>query len=134
MDFTLSIEENEDFFTNSMITFEKRYILQHYFKNRIQINAVERSILEKCHSNEIEPIALIGYLLGDKTPLNVFRLRIGSIFKSDLDLAKCCKQLITEEDIAKAEAIICHYEYEEKELIERPVVDYYYNMFKPRFN
>ncbi|MBF8148435.1 hypothetical protein ITJ86_00915 [Winogradskyella sp. F6397] len=61
---------------------------------------------------EIEPTVLIGYLLSDKTPLNIFRLRIGSVFKSDLDLAQCCKALITEKDIANAEAIIFHYEYE----------------------
>lgn len=132
MDFTLSIEENEDFFTNKMITFEKRYILQHYFKKSIKINDVERRILENCHSNEIEPIALIGYLLGDKTPLNIFRLRIGSVFKSDLDLAKCCKDIITEEDIAKAEAVLWHYEYEENDHIEQPIFDYYYKLFKKK--
>ncbi len=42
-----------------MITLEKRFILQHYFKNRIQINAIERSFLENCHSLEIEPTVLI---------------------------------------------------------------------------
>ncbi|MEM5540297.1 hypothetical protein [Olleya sp. AS48] len=132
MDFTLSIEENEDFFTNKMITFEKRYILQHYFKNRIKINEVERRILENCHTDEIEPIALIGYLLGDKSPLNIFRLRLGSFFKSDLELAKCCKDLITEKDIKDAEAILFHYEYEENDHIERPIFEYYYK--RPKTN
>ena len=120
MDFTLSIEENEDFFTNKMITFEKRYILQHYFKNRIKINEVERRILENCHTDEIEPIALIGYLLGDKSPINIFRLRLGSFFKSDLELAK------------DAEAILFHYEYEENDHIERPIFEYYYK--RPKTN
>ena len=129
MDFTLSVEENEDFFSNKMITFEKRRILQHYFENDIKINGKERKILECCPANEIEPIALIGYLLGTTTPLNVFRLRIGSVFKSDLRLAQECQKLFTDEDVKKAESVLYHWEYEYDEDLEEPIVHYYNSYF-----
>jgi len=130
MDFTLSIEENEDLFLNEMITFEKRFILQHYFKNKIAINNAERAILKQCRTSEIEPIALIGALLGDTSPLNVFRLRIGSVFKSDKELAKYCQELLTPEKIEQAEKILFHWEYEYSHFIEEPIIDYYSGYFK----
>ena len=132
MDFKLSIEENKDLFHNEMITFEKRFILQHYFKNKIAINDVEREILKTCPTNEIEPIALIGALLGDTSPFNVFRLRIGSIFKSDKELARYCQGLLTPENIQQAEDVLFHWEYEYNHYIEEPIVDYYIGYFKEK--
>ncbi|SCY07040.1 hypothetical protein SAMN05192588_0987 [Nonlabens sp. Hel1_33_55] len=129
MEFSLSIEDNPEFFSDKMITFEKRRILQHYFESNIKINDKERNILEKCPANEIEPIALIGYLLGTTTPLNVFRLRIGSVFKSDLRLAKECQQLFTEDDVKHAESVLYHWEYEYDEDVEEPIVHYYNSYF-----
>jgi hypothetical protein len=129
MDLKLSIEENKDLFHNEMITFEKRFILQHYFKNKIAINDIEREILKHCPTSEIEPIALIGALLGDTSPLNVFRLRIGSVFKSDKELASYCQGLLTPENIQQAEHVLFYWEYEYNHHIEEPIVNYYMGYF-----
>ena len=63
MNLNLSIEENQCKFINEMITFEKRVILQHYFKTEKGINDVERDILKKSPCSEIETIALKVYYL-----------------------------------------------------------------------
>ncbi|MAM29226.1 MAG: hypothetical protein CMC13_09390 [Flavobacteriaceae bacterium] len=130
MSLKLSIEENEGLFLDKMITFEKRVILQHYFSNKVNINNKERDILKKCPSAEIETIALIGILLGEKNPLNILRLRIGSVFQSDVKLAQACNNLIDSADIESAEAIMFHYDYEYDKDIEIPIIDYYIKHFK----
>ncbi|MEP1306923.1 MAG: hypothetical protein ABJK11_17080 [Balneola sp.] len=130
MSLKLSVEENEHLFLDKTITFEKRLILQHYFKNEIEINNKETDILKECASSEIETIALIGVLLREQSPLNIFRLRIGSVFKSDDFLANACQKLIHTEDIEKAEDTLFHHEYEYHEDIEVPIIDYYIQCFK----
>ena len=130
MDLKISIEENKSMFLNEMITFEKKFILQHYFKANKSINNLERDILKKCPSNEIETIALIGVLLGEKDSLNIFRLRIGSVFKSDIELANTCLKLISTESIENAEDELFHYNYQYDERIEIPIIDYYISFFK----
>lgn len=130
MDQKLSIEENKSKFLDKMINFEKRFILQHYFKTKKIINNAEREILKNSPSNEVETIALIGVLLREKDALNIFRLRIGSVFKSDVDLAEACKKLIDTKSILKAETELFHYEYEYDESIEIPIIDYYIKFFK----
>ncbi|EAP88131.1 hypothetical protein [Croceibacter atlanticus] len=130
MNLKLSIEENKSKFLDEMITFEKKFILQHYFKTKKVINNAEREILKKSPSNEIETIALIGVLLLEKDALNMFRLRIGSVFKSDVELAESCQRLIDTKSIIKAETELFHYEYEYEESIEVPIIDYYIKFFK----
>lgn len=130
MNLKLSIEENKSKFLDEMITFEKRRILQHYFKTNKTINILEREILKNTPSNEVETIALIGILLAEKDSLNILRLRIGSVFKSDVDLAEACQKLINTKSILKAETKLFHHEYEYDESIEIPIIDYYIELFK----
>ncbi|KQC33488.1 hypothetical protein AAU57_09305 [Nonlabens sp. YIK11] len=130
MDFSLSIEDNKALFLDPIVTYEKRRILQHYFENEMEITDNDRHILEKCPANEIETIALVGVLLGITTPLNVFRLRIGSVFKSDPKLAQKCQRCFSTTDVDHAESVLFHWEYEYDENIEEPVVDVYLSHFK----
>lgn len=130
MNLNLSIEENKSKFLNEMISFEKRFILQHYFKTKKGINDVERDILKKTPAFEIETIALIGALLGEKDSLNIFRLRIGSVFRSDFKLADACHKLIDKKSIEKAENELFHFNYEYEQYIELPIIDFYIDYFK----
>ena len=130
----LSIEENKDLFLDKMITFEKRYILQHYFEFNKTINLIERDILKKCPSSEIETNALIGVLLGDNDSLNIFRLRVESAFKSNRKLADSCRKLITPTMIKDAEAELFHYEYEYNASVEIPIIDIYIKLFVDNSN
>jgi hypothetical protein len=130
MSLKLSIEENKSKFLDEIISFEKKIILQHYFKSKKNINSLEREILKKCPSNEIETIALIGVLLGEKDALNIFRLRIGSVFKSDTGLAAACEKLINTKSIENAEIELFHYDYQYDEYIEIPIIDFYIGFFK----
>ena len=47
MNLKLSIEYNEYKFLDRTITYEKKIILQHYFKTKKDINNLERDILKK---------------------------------------------------------------------------------------
>ena len=69
-------------------------------------------------------------VLEEKDALNMFRLRIGSVFKSDVELAESCQRLIDTKSIIKAETELFHYEYEYEESIEVPIIDYYIKFFK----
>ena len=71
-----------------------------------------------------------GILLAEKDSLNIFRLRIGSVFKSDYELADRCQKMITKKSIEKAEKELFHYNYEYDQYIELPIIDFYINYFK----
>ena len=103
---------------------------QHYFENKLTINDQEKLILERCPASEIETISLIGILLSHRTPINTFRLRIGSVFKSDEVLAQACQKMVSPKDITMAEEILFDWQYEYDEDIEIPIVDQYISLFK----
>jgi len=129
MSLTISIVENKEFFLHNTSFFERRRILQLYFEQDLKPTEEEKDILKQCLAIELETIALIGFFLVDDTPINTFRLRLGSTFRSDLKLAQACDKLFDNEDIEKAETILFHYDYAYSP-IEENVIDLYVQKFK----
>ena len=91
---TYSIENSKESILRPNSEFERRIILQYYLDNDVQINEIERNILNECHVSEHESIGIIGCLLKDKSLLNSLRLVIGASNRSNFKLSTLSNSLL----------------------------------------
>lgn len=99
---TYSIENSKESILRPNSEFERRIILQYYLDNDVQINEIERNILNECHVSEHESIGIIGCLLNDKSLLNSLRLVIGASNRSNFKLSTLSNSLLDSNILKKA--------------------------------
>ncbi len=99
---TYSIENSKESILRPNSEFERRIILQYYLDNDVQINEIERNILNECHVSEHESIGIIGCLLNDKSLLNSLRLVLGASNRSNFKLSTLSNSLLDSNTLKKA--------------------------------